>query len=108
VWIGGGVAAAGAVVGAVTGLMAMSKAQSVQSACSGLECPRSIDSDLSSGRTLADVSTVAFAVGGAGLVTMVVGLVVGGGKTEPAAAGTAGATIAPCLGIGAGGVRGTF
>jgi hypothetical protein len=86
----------------------MSKASSVHGACNGLQCPRSIDGDLSSGRTLADESTVAFVAGGVGLAAMVVGFVIGGGRAEPATTATTGATVAPWLGVGAGGLRGTF
>ena len=57
--IGFGLAAAGAVVGSLTGVLALSRGSSVQNAGDGLVCPRSVDGDLSSGRTLATVSTIA-------------------------------------------------
>jgi hypothetical protein len=105
VYIGGGVAALGIGVGAVTGLMAMSKASSVKDACNGTTCPRSIDGDLSSGRTMGNISTIAFAVGGAGLATMVVGLVIGGHKESPP---TSTARVSPWIGLGSAGVIGSF
>ncbi len=101
VWIGGGVGAVGIAVGASTGIVAMSKASAVKNACYGLLCPYSIDGDLSSGRTLANVSTIAFAVGGAGVATMVVGFFLGGHRQEAA-------RLAPWVGPGSAGVGGTF
>ncbi|MGA2451384.1 MAG: hypothetical protein ABTD50_22230 [Polyangiaceae bacterium] len=105
VYIGFGVAAGGLIVGSVTGAMAMSKASSVSDACSGTTCPTSVDSDLQSGRTLGDVSTIAFAVAGAGAVAGVVGLVL---APHARSAGAAGFTWSPWVGVTNAGVRGTF
>ena len=67
VWVGFGVGAAGLAVGSVTGLLAMSRATDVERACPGGLCPDAEALDrVDGGRTLGNVSTVAFVVGGAG------------------------------------------
>jgi hypothetical protein len=99
VWIGFGVAGAGVAAGAITGLMAMNKASAVKSACPNLDCPdRSALDDVDSGRTLGTVSTIAFAVAGAGALLGVYGLVFARPKGGAASASI---TIGPRLGGGA-------
>jgi hypothetical protein len=72
-WIGLGVGAVGIGVGAVTGIVALGKASKVDKACTSTHCPPSAKSDVDSGRTFATISTIGFAVGGAGLVAAAVG-----------------------------------
>jgi len=105
VYAGFGVAVAGAAVGSVTGLMSLSKASAVKNACDGTTCPRSIDGDLTSGRTLGTVSTIAFAVAGAGAVAGVIGLIVAPHHEPPAPSA---AWIRPWVGPGSAGVTGGF
>lgn len=101
VWVGFGVAAAGAATGAVTGLMALGKASTVKQDCPNNECAsQAALDDVSSGRTLGTVSTVAFAVGGAGALLGIYGLVWGSPAKEKSVA----FTVTP----GGGVVRGTF
>jgi hypothetical protein len=107
VWAGFGVAGAGLAVGTVTGLMALGKASSVKSACPGGECrDQAALDDVSTGRTLGTVSTVAFVVGGVGALVGVYGLLSGGAARTGAA--TTKPRVAIDLGPTGGGLRGTF
>lgn len=72
-WVGLGVGAVGIGVGAVTGIIALGKASKVKDACTATHCPPSAKTEVDSGRTVATISTIGFAVGGAGLVTAAVG-----------------------------------
>jgi hypothetical protein len=72
-WIGLGVGVTGIALGAITGVMALGKAGSVKDACRGSSCPPSARTDVEDGRTTANISTIAFAVGAAGLATAAVG-----------------------------------
>jgi hypothetical protein len=105
VYGGFGLAGVGVAVGTVTGIVAMGKASAVNDACrNSSNCPKSIDGDLSTGRTMATISTVAFAAAGAGAVVGVLALVLGHKKeaapsaawitpwASPGGAGIAGAT----------------
>jgi hypothetical protein len=75
-WIGVGVAGVGGVVGGVTGGISLSKASDVKDqAISDGVYPESARATQEESVTLAHVSTVSFAVGGAGAALAVVGLV---------------------------------
>jgi hypothetical protein len=54
-------------VGAVTGLLALSKANDVKSRCDAGHCPAEDESKANSAKTLATVSTIGFVVGGVGV-----------------------------------------
>jgi hypothetical protein len=71
---GFGLAAAGAVVGTITGVMTLSTASKVKDQCANNLCDPAARSDLDSSRSTATVSTVAFIVGGAGLALGFVGI----------------------------------
>lgn len=105
VYGGFGLAAAGVIAGSVTGVMALSKASSVKNACAGLDCPRSVDGDLSSGRTLGTVSTIAFIAAGVGAATGVIGLAL---HPHQESAGATTAWVAPWVGPGGGGLAGAL
>lgn len=75
-WIGLGVGVAGVALGSATGLSALGKAGDVGDACSGLSCPPSTRVDVEEGRTMANVSTIAFGIGAAGLAAAAVGFFV--------------------------------
>ncbi len=76
VWAGFGVAAAGVAVGAVTGLMAASKASDLTARCPNDVCSPADSDALSSANTMANVANVSFAVAAAGAVVGTVALVV--------------------------------
>jgi hypothetical protein len=65
-YVGLGTAGVGVVVGTVTGVVALSKAGSLETACPDARCPRSAAGDLDTSRTMGTISTIAFAVAAAG------------------------------------------
>jgi hypothetical protein len=65
-YVGLGAAGVGVVVGSITGAIALSKASTLQSECTGASCPRSAADDLTTSRTMGVVSTIAFGVAIAG------------------------------------------
>jgi hypothetical protein len=89
----------------VTGNHAKGKATSVNDAChSTLDSPRTVDSDLQTGRTMGTISTIAFAAAGGGAVLGVVALLVGRKSETPPAA----AWVTPWVGPGGGGLSGAL
>lgn len=74
-YVAGGIGILGIAVGSVTGILVFSKKSTVNRDCSGNVCNESGVSAANSGKTLANVSNVAFGVGIAGLVTATILLV---------------------------------
>lgn len=74
VYAGFGGAAAGLVVGSVTGLMAIGAGNDAETACPNRRCSRAALDDVESGRTMGTISTVAFVVAGACLAVGLYGL----------------------------------
>jgi len=106
-----GLAGAGVVTGTVTGLIVLlSKKSTLQSECSSHVCGPSSYGDLDSANTLATVSDIAFAVGGAGAVVAIVSLILGHEQpVEPSPQpGVSRLRIAPWVGAGATGVSGSW
>jgi hypothetical protein len=105
VYVGFGVGVVGVATGSITGLMALSRASKVDAACGGkLICPPSAKSDVTAGRTLGTVSTIAFIVGGAGVALGVYGLL-NPAKSSPPRAGL---VVHPEIGAGWAGLTGSF
>lgn len=102
VYAGFGTAVVALAVGTVTGILTLSKASSLGDACRGDRCPPSAASDLDAASTMGTISTVAFAVSGAGLAVGAAGLFLS--KGEPAAGPSARIFVVP----GGAGVRATF
>ncbi len=102
VYAGFGTAVVGLAVGAVTGLLTLSKASSLDDVCRGDRCPPSAQSDLDSASTMGTISTVAFAVAGAGLAVGAAGLLLS--KSEPTTSPSARIFVVP----GGAGLRTTF
>jgi hypothetical protein len=104
--VGGfGLAAAGIVVGSVAGVMTLQKGSSVKSACDGLTCPRSVDGDLSSGRTLGAVSTAAFVAAGVGAAIGVTALIL---RPRQESAPESAVSVTPWVGLGSAGLSGAL
>jgi len=66
-WVTLGVGGAGLVLGAVFGGVALSDKSSINNACPGKVCPSSEQSSLNSAKTLANLSTAMFVIGGVGV-----------------------------------------
>ena len=106
--IGGfGLAAVGLVAGGVAGALTLSKAGTVKPQCEKGICDPAAKADLDSAGTFATISTVGFAIGGAGLVLGVVGLVLPKTKTEPLLQSTE-RRSAVWIGPGSMGIHGSF
>jgi hypothetical protein len=110
-WVGVGLAGAGVIAGTVTGVLSMSKKSALQSECPNDVCAPG-NSDYSAANTYALVSTIGFIAAGVGAAVAAVTLVVG--HEEPAATpaeappAQTGLVVRPWLGIGSGGVSGSF
>lgn len=99
-----GAGALGLGVGTVAGLIVGSKSSDLSSNCRGDGgCPKTQESTLDSAQTWATVSTIGFIVGGAGIATGVVLLLIG----SPGKSASRG-TVRPLVGAGFAGVDGTF
>ena len=99
------VAAIGVGVGAVTGIITIATKTDLQSRCNGKVCGPNEYADLDRGRTMGNVSTVAFIVGAVGGAIGIYGL------THPSPVKTNAAwspTVRPFLGAGSVGVHGSF
>lgn len=105
VWVGFGVGAAGFIVGGITGGIALSDASSYDDECPNKVCPPDRESDLDSSLTLAHVSTVSLIVGGAGTA---LGLIALFALSDDGAAASPEAAVAPIVGPGFAGLRGSF
>jgi hypothetical protein len=95
----GGVGVAMAVMGAVTGGLALGKKSTVDANCKGLTCNATGQSAVTAGRTLGTLSTVGFAVGGAGLAAGAV-LFFTAPKTARSDAAGAGPSVGAGLALG--------
>lgn len=110
-WVGVGLAGAGVIAGTVTGVLSMSKKSALQSECPNDVCAPG-NSDYSAANTYALVSTIGFIAAGVGAGVAAVTLIVG--HEEPAAGpaeappAQTGLVVRPWLGVGAGGVSGSF
>lgn len=106
---------AGIVVGSVTGIMAMTKHSELVSDCPNRTCGPDQQSSYNDFRTMSTVSTIGFAVGGVGLGTGMVLLLLkpkASIEQQPTALNhrspARGASWSPFVGVGAAGVRGSF
>jgi hypothetical protein len=100
-WIGFGVGGAGLLVGAVTGIISISKTNSIEG-CVGNECPRNAQSDIDSANTFATISNIGFAVAIVGAAVGVVGMFVLKPPPKQTASTSTFVTVGPT------GVAGTF
>jgi hypothetical protein len=107
-YTGGALAAAGLVVGAVTGVMSWSQTSSLSSTCPGHVCPPASYSSYDSANSLATIATVSFAIGGVGACLAVISLVVGHEEKRQPASPSAQLRVSPWIRAGAAGLSGSF
>lgn len=110
VYVGFGIGGLGLIAGTITGVLSLTQAGDIKDRCDGTTCPRSAQEDIDSAKVLANVSNVAFAVGGVGVGLGVLGLFMPG-EAEPAQAppgDAAGVAVEPLLGPGWAGLSGRF
>lgn len=74
VYVGFGLGGAGLLVGAITGIVSLSKTSTVKDACPTKTCPLSVQPTIDSAKTFGTVSTIGFIAGGAGIGLGVLGL----------------------------------
>ena len=108
---GFGLGAVGLGVGAVTGLLSLSKVSDVKDQCTNDVCPANLQGDLDSAKSLGTVSTIAFVAGGIGVGAGIVGLVLQNeqqSSSETAPGTSAKLTVRPDVGPTWMGLHGTF
>ncbi len=98
--IGLSATAVGVLVGAVTGISALSTASDLRATCPGYQCGPSEHDALARGRTMGNIATVSFGVAAVGLVVATVGFYT---PREPKAA-----SVTPYVGLGGAGIHGAF
>lgn len=106
--IGFGVAGAGAIFGAITGVVSLGKTSDAEAQCVDGRCPASAQGDLDDAQTMATLSNVGFIVTAVGLGVGVVGIFLSGGSSDSGSAGDAAVSIEPMVGVGSVGMRGAF
>ncbi len=101
-----GVGAVGLGVGATFGALAFSATSDAKKLCTGNSCLPAAQAKIDESKRDGNISTVAFVIGGAGVATGVVLLLVSGGKTSDAPKSDA--RVTPWIGAGSAGLRGAF
>jgi hypothetical protein len=101
-----GVGGVGVILGAITGVLSLSKVSDLRQSCPGNQCSPAEQGSISSAQSFGTVSTVGFVLGGLGVATGTVLLFVRpwGGR----AADSSSASIAPWIGLGGAGAAGRF
>jgi tetratricopeptide (TPR) repeat protein len=108
-YVGFGVGVAGLVAGSALGVMAISKATDAQNACSGATsaaCKQTAADDLQTARSLGYLSITACATAGLGIAVGIVDLLTDPPRTKEAHLSST--RVAPWIGPGAAGLRGSF
>lgn len=100
VYVGFGSAAAFVVAGSITGVLAFSRANAAKERCVDNRCPPEAHDDVESSRTFGTISTISFALAGAGAIVGVLGLL---SKPAPDAA-----RVRVYVGVASVGVVGSF
>lgn len=107
-WIGFSLAAAGTIVGTITGVYAVVKRGELQDDCPETICPKEFEGELDTAVTVSHVSTASFIVAGVGVVVGVMGLLVRSSLPDALAGADAPLTLRPYVGPMSAGFTGTF
>jgi hypothetical protein len=99
-WIAFGVGLAGAVAGTVTGVIALDRASELETLCGSTSCAEEYRDEYDAGATIAHASTASFVIAGVGLATGFLLLPILYDDSDP--------PVAPVVGLGFVGLRGTF
>ncbi len=103
--VGFSIGGVGLIIGVATGAATLGVRSTLKGECSASgACPHTAHDDLQKAQTLADVADVALAIGGAGVVLGVVGLVQTYRRPDTAAQ----AHVEPVVGPGFVGLQGAF
>ena len=108
------IAGVGLIAGGITGAIALSKASSAKDSCfNDTLCGPVTHDNIRSGRTMAKVSNVSFAVAGVGAAIAVVGIIMGGSSKPPAESAASlrkpfEPKITPWISTDSAGLAGTF
>lgn len=106
------VGGAGALVGTVAGLVAMSAERDLSRDCVNKQCGRELHGDLSRAETWGNVSTVFFVIGGIGIVTGLVAMLTAppakSASLPPRVAIAVRPRVTPVFGLGGAGLYGSF
>jgi len=107
---GFGLAFVGLAVGGVTGALTLSKAGDVKPQCANGVCDPAAKGDLDSASSLATISTIGFAAGGAGVLCGVIGLLLPRTRVESTETALHSGEVRTSVWLGPGsmGVRGSF
>jgi hypothetical protein len=105
VYLGFSLAAAGASIGTVGGILSLGATSRARDRCEDTRCSPLATDDLDTARTTATIANIGFTVAGAGLVVGLGALLLdGSAPSKPAAT----LRVEPWFGAASGGVRGTF
>lgn len=104
-----GVGAVGLGIGAVTGALSLSRVSDLEARCGGYHCRPADEADVRSAKTLGNISTAAFVVGGVAAAAGALLLVIRPGGAQapsaPSAKAPAAALSAISVGVGAGRIQ---
>ena len=104
-WGGAGLAVAGLGVGVLTGIISLSSTSSAKSVCSNGQCPPPSWGDLSTARTTATISDVAFVAAGVGAAAFAASFLWSGSSPSQKTTAT---RVVPWIGPGSAGMSGAF
>jgi hypothetical protein len=107
-WTGIGLVVAGVATGSAFGALSLSKTSSLKGQCTNGICGPSLYTQYDQASTDSTIATIGFIAAGAGAAVVLVTLLVGHGAPSAPPPARGQVLVHPWLGLGAGGVGGTF